>query len=75
MIIVDSVGKNQILAKNKSGQWFRVNDKSVKVGDIVPAKNCTKLPKSLCRLYNSVDELLKILESNPIFNSETNRSL
>lgn len=70
MIVVDNVGKNQILAKDDKGHWYRVNDVSVKVGDIVSSKVCTKLNKSTCKLYNNVDELLKTLESNPIFTED-----
>lgn len=70
MIIVNSIGTNQILAKNDKGQWYKVNDKSVNVGDRVSSKVCTKLNKSVSKLYNAVDELLNTLESNPIFTED-----
>ena len=64
MIIVDTIGKNQILAKDNKGHWYNVNDPSVKVGDVVSSKICTKLKKSLCEFYNAADNLLNSLEKS-----------
>lgn len=65
MIIVQSVGKEQTLARDESEKWYRVSDNSVKVGDIVSLDKCVKLSDLENNVYNSCCELISMAEKSP----------
>ncbi len=65
MVIVQNIGKKLILAKDENGQWYKVTDKSVSVGDVVSSDKCIKLSERHNRVYNKREKILKVIESMP----------
>ena len=65
MIIVQNIGKKLILAKDENGQWYKVTDKSVSVGDVVSSDKCIKLSERHNSVYNMREKILKVIESMP----------
>ena len=65
MIIVQSVGKEQILARDENAKWYKVINKSVKVGDPVSEKDCNALSERFCRIYEKAIKLISICKANP----------
>ena len=67
MIIVQSVGKNIILARDENAQWYEVLDNSVTVGQSIDLHVCSKLNKKLCGIYENAIKLIEFCKANPEF--------
>jgi hypothetical protein len=65
MIIVQSVGKKQTLARDENAKWYRVNKTDIKVGDEVSENYCVALSDRLCRIYEKAIKLIAICKENP----------
>lgn len=65
MIIVSNIGKKLILAKDENNQWYKVTDKSVKLGDVISSDKCIKLDERHNNVYNLGDKILNVIESMP----------
>ena len=65
MIIVQSIGKEQILARDENAQWYRVNKNSVNIGDEIKLENCTILSEKLSKIYERAIEIISVCKANP----------
>lgn len=65
MIIVQSIGKEQILARDENAKWYRVLKSSVNIGDEISEKDCVSLSERLCRIYEKAIRLIDICKANP----------
>lgn len=65
MIIVQSISKEQSLARDENAKWYKVTNKSVKVGEPVSEKDCIVLSERLCRIYEKAIKLIAICKANP----------
>ena len=65
MITVKNIGKKLILGKDENNQWYKVVDRSVKLGDIVSLDKCIKLDELHNSVYNKREKILSVIASMP----------